>query len=435
MSEQLVSVLKKLDATLEIEGMFNIHSNAGAISTSIFDACSACDIRTQMITNGDDWDCDSCGRNKLNQSWFAVNQPTTAALFNIRSNKDNHVIGALIITDSDEAQKMVSHEIIVREEMQKKGAEQRVKGLNTKNLSFLEKYIGAGLYANTITVTEERIYIADKIAHFASEFAILSMKVENGNYLGINFCSDEDDEVTTADAEQVYSEIRPYAFLLLNSDNLEALSEIRMYEKDTVDKFYTYFQVSRNYDEMMAYWQYIYRDSNSEEGKALKKPSILFNVQCFKLNFMLQMLVQNDGEAVSWLVMGMYEDDYLNKWLVDYLPVPSYVLESVMPYRGYQKPTLFNVFLFPSVDEMLNTQKTYDEFASQSQALLDWVGENHDKWHAELREHEGKAVKNWRINSMNESWEKLWAGWAPLQENFKLNVSTEVWKEMKQKSS
>jgi hypothetical protein len=208
-----------------------------------------------------------------------------------------------------------------------------------------------------------------------------------------------------------------------------------MYEDEIVDIFYSYFQASRDFQEMTKYWDFLYRDMNTEEGKALQPPSILFKIECYKLNFMLKMLTGKDSEAVSWLVMGMYEDDYLNKWLVDYLPVPSYVLESVMPYRGYQKPTLFNVFLFPSVDEMLNTQKTYDEFTSQSQELLDWVGENHDKWHAELREHEGKAVKTWVINSMSESWEKLWAGWAPLQENFKLNVSMEAWKEMKQKSS
>jgi hypothetical protein len=434
-SEQLVSILKQLDATCEVVGIFNIHSNAGAISNSVFTECSICDLRTQIITNGEDWECKECGTDRLGQSWFAVNQPTTAALLNIRSSKSNEIIGALVITDSDEAQKIISHEIIVREEMQKAEREQKIYGSSLPNLSFLTNYVGAGLYANTLTVNDERIFIADKIAHLNSDFAILSMKVPNGNYLGINFCDQINDIAINADGEESNSEIRPYAFLLLHYDHIDGLSSVEMYEKETVDKFYSYFQASRDFDEMTQYWNYLYRDTDSDEGKEMQAPKILFNIECYKLNFMLQHLAENHGEAVSWLVMGMRDDDYLNKWLVDYLPVPSYVLESVMPYRGYQKPTPFNVFLFPSVDEVLDTHKTYEEFTAQSQALLDWVGKNHDKWHIELSESEGKAVRVFTQNSRNDSWEKLWAGWAPLQENFKLNVSTEAWKEMKQKSS
>ena len=288
--------------------------------------------------------------------------------------------------------------------------------------------------ANTLLVTDEKIFVGDKIAHLDSEFAILDMKVPNGNYLGVNFCYDFNDVAINADGEETHSEIRPYVFLLINYDQLESLSSIQMYEDEIVSIFYSYFQASRGAREMSKYWDYLYRDMNTEEGKALQPPSILFKIECYKLNFMLKMLTGKDSEAVSWLVMGMH-DDYLNKWLVDYLPVPSYVLESVMPYRGYQKPTPFNVFLFPSVDEVLDTHKTYEEFTAQSQALLDWVGKNHDKWHIELSESEGKAVRVFTQNSRNDSWEKLWAGWAPLQENFKLNVSTEAWKEMKQKSS
>ena len=384
MSEQLVSILKQLDATFEIEGIFNIHSNAGAVTTSIFDSCYACDLRTQINLNGVDWDCDRCGRNKTNQTWFAVNQPSTGALLSIRSNKDNQIIGALVITDTEEAQRLVSHEIVVLEEIQKNGRVENLKERELPNLTFLRNYLGAGLNANTLLVTDEKIFVGDKIAHLDSEFAILDMKVPNGNYLGVNFCYDFNDVAINADGEETHSEIRPYVFLLINYDQLESLSSIQMYEDEIVSIFYSYFQAYR--------------------------------------------------EAVSWLVMGMH-DDYLNKWLVDYLPVPSYVLESVMPYRGYQKPTPFNVFLFPSVDEVLDTHKTYEEFTAQSQALLDWVGKNHDKWHIELSESEGKAVRVFTQNSRNDSWEKLWAGWAPLQENFKLNVSTEAWKEMKQKSS
>lgn len=433
-SEQLVSILKQLDSTYEVVGIFNIHSNAGAISNSVFGACSFCDLRTQIITNGEDWECKECGTDRLGQSWFAVNQPTTAALLNIRSSKSNEVIGALVIIDSDEAQKIVSHEIIVREERQKAETEKKIYGSSLPNLSFLTNYVGAGLYANTLTVNDERIFIADKIAHLNSDFAILSMKVPNGNYIGINFCDQINDIAINADGEESNSEIRPYAFLLLHYGHIDALSSVQMYEKDTVDKFYRYFQASRDFDDTMQYWNYIYRDTDSDEGKEMQAPQILFNIECYKLNFMLQYLAENHGEAVSWLVMGMRDDDYLNKWLIDFLPVPANVLESVMPYRGHQRPTAFNVFLFPSLTEVVESMASFEDFSAQAQGILDWVKDNHDKWHAELIEDEGKATYCWVQNSTNDSWANLWAEWAPHQVDFILNVSEEVWREMKQKS-
>jgi hypothetical protein len=39
--------------------------------------------------------------------------------------------------------------------------------------------------------------------------------------------------------------------------------------------------------------------------------------------------------------------------------------------------------------------QSYEDFSAQAQDIFDWVKDNHDKWHVELREIEGRTAKVW----------------------------------------
>ena len=433
MSSSLIETLEKLESSIELEGIFNIHSNAGMVATSVFECCSYCDVNTQVALKSMKEDCD-CGREPNNFTWFAVNSATTATVLSIQSSVTQKNIGLLIITDSDAAKKLVSHEVVVRGNIEEDPDFKPDEVDATPDLAFLHDYFGAGLYIDRMIVTEGKAVISDKIAHFNSDFAFITVPLTNGEYLGVNYCSDQFiDSVENEDGEEVETDLRPYAVLLVHSDYVDAFGQQRMFEGEAVTDFYTFFQVVRDFDEMLAYYNYAYADATTRTLEELKAPEVWESIACLKLNTLLQMARNNDGEAVSWMVQGMNEDDDLNAWLKEYLPIPPIVLEAVMPSRGYRSPTEFNLFLPPTVKQVIDGNPTFDEFSNAAQGVLDWIKENGEHWHVELKLHEDRVARMWCHDNSNESWKEIWAGWEPHQNEFKLQVSEETWRALRSK--
>ena len=433
MSSSLIETLEKLESSIELEGIFNIHSNAGMVATSVFECCTYCDVNTQVALKSMKDDCD-CGREPNNFTWFAVNSATTATVLSIQSSVTHKNIGLLIITDSDAAKKLISHEVVVRGNIEEDPDFKPDEVDVTPDLAFLHDYFGAGLYIDRMIVTEGRAIVSDKIAHFNSDFAFLSVPLTNGEYLGVNYCTDQYiDSVENDEGEEVETDLRPYAVLLIHSDYVDAFGPQRMYEGDAVTDFYKFFQVSRNFDEMLAYYNYVYADLTTRTQDGLVQPEVWESASCIKLNALLQMARSNDGEAVSWMVQGMNQDDDLNTWLKDYLPIPQFVLEGVMPSRGYKTPTEFNLFLPPKLEHVIEAHSTFDQFLNEAQDVLDWVKENGEHWHAELRLNEDRVVRMWCHDNSNEVWKEIWAGWEPHQNEFKLQISEKTWRELRSK--
>jgi hypothetical protein len=433
MSSSLIDTLEKLGSSIELEGIFNIHSNAGMVATSVFECCSVCDVATQLTLKSGKEDC-NCGRESNNFTWFAVNSATTGAVLSIRSSVTEENIGLLIITDSDAAKKLVSHEVVIRENIEEDPDFNPEELDTTPDLAFLNDYFGAGLYVDRMIVTEYSAIVSDKIAHFNSDFAFLTVPLTNGEYLGVNYCSDQFiDSVENEDGEEVDTDLRPYAVLLIHSDYVDAFGQQRMFEGEAVTDFYTFFQVARDFDEMLSYYNYELSDAATRTAEGIEAPEVWESTACLKLNALLQMAKNNDGDAVSWMVQGMNEDDDLNAWLKGYLPIPPFVLESVMPARGYRTPTEFNLFLPPTLEQVVEGNPTFELFATAAQGVLDWVKENGEHWHVELRLDEDKVSRLWCHDNSNQSWKEIWAGWEPHQKEFQLHVSEETWRSLNSK--
>jgi hypothetical protein len=355
----------------------------------------------------------------------------------IKSNKSNEYIGAISILNSDEAKWLASHAIIEKEKMNASSGEKIYETvIPAASLSFLADRESSGILGNMLLVENESIYASDKIAHFDSGFAFLSTSLPNGDYLGVTFCEDSSELVKLPSGEEIESEITPYIFLALELKYTTLMNgKATLFDEGTRDSFYEFFKSSRSVDVITKYYDYLYQNDEDRKLTPIDSGLAPDNIECFTLNGIIDELSGDDGSTVSWLVQGMNLDDNLNKALLPYMPVPGRILNEVMQYRGWRSPTKYNVFTFPSLNNVLSYTDSFDVFQKEATTVLEWVRENSEYWHAVLQENDGRASHLWRQNQNDEEWAEIWSTWEPFQKDCKIEITPEKWESLRNQIS